>query len=420
MSIAKPNKQNLSNALPQNISQPKSQNTTKAQTPQTISQNTGANPLSNRLQKNLRLKAEWEKQDSILLSFPHAKSDWAGKIDEARECFVDIIRAISEFEKVIICVDTHDFDGFLYLQKAFGKSSGITNRNDFEKLKTFDLNEKITLVFMRTNDTWARDFGAITLELDFDKKNSLQARSLQTHSLQTQLIDFVFNGWGGKYRADFDNQINQNLAKAGIFTYPLTSLDFVLEGGSIDTDGAGTILTTSACLLEKHRNPHLNKAQIESKLKEYLGVSRVLWVDFGYLRGDDTDSHIDMLARFIDSSTIAYIGCDDVADEHYEELSKMQAQLESFRQENGEPYNLVRLPFVGAIYDENNERLPASYANFLFVNGGLLVPIYDDKNDKKALEILANALPHLRVVGVNARTLIKWHGSLHCISMQLY
>lgn len=416
MLTAKHNKQN-----PQSISQHKLQNATQQmlQTTQAMSQNTEKNHNVSNLQsaKTLRLKAEWEEQDSILLSFPHAKSDWASKITEARECFVDIICAISEFEKVIICVDIHDFDGFLYLQKAFGTFSSQTSRNDFEKLafKTFDLNEKITLVFVRTNDTWARDFGVITLESNFK-----QTHFGQKCSGQTQLIDFVFNGWGGKYSAEFDNQINQNLAKAGIFTSPLTSLDFVLEGGSIDTDGIGTILTTSACLLEKHRNPHLSKAQIESKLKEYLGASRVLWVDFGYLRGDDTDSHIDMLARFIDSSTIAYIGCDDRADEHYDELAKMQAQLESFRQENGEPYNLVRLPFVRAIYDENNERLPASYANFLFVNGGLLVPIYNDENDKKALDILANALPHLRVVGVNARTLIKWHGSLHCISMQLY
>lgn len=362
--------------------------------------------------KHIRLKAEWEEQRAILLSFPHANSDWVSHIDEARACFIEIIRAIIAFQKVIICIDSQDFEGFLCLQREFGDfdTTTITSKN-FRTLafSSLDLSQKITLAFVPTNDTWARDFGVITLE-------STSMSNKPPHNI---LLNFGFNGWGLKYSANFDNQINANLKKIGILKEQMQTLDFILEGGSIDTDGASTLLTTSACLLEPNRNPSLNKSQIESKLKEYLGVERVLWLDFGYLRGDDTDSHIDMLARFIDSKSIAYIGCDDVNDEHYEALSRMQAQLESFRQQNGEPYKLVRLPFVSPIY-ENKERLPASYANFLFVNGGLLVPIYEDKNDKKALSVLAKALPHLRVVGVNARTLIKWHGSLHCITMQLY
>ena len=361
---------------------------------------------------NIRLKAEWEEQSAILLSFPHANSDWASRIDEARTCFIEIIRAIIAFEKVIICIDSQDFSGFVCLQKEFGdfRTKTITSK-DFQNLafKTLALNQNITLVFVPTNDTWTRDFGAITI----------QSKSADNKTTCNMLLNFGFNGWGLKYSANFDNQINANLNKIGILKEQMQTLDFILEGGSIDTDGAGVLLTTSACLLEPNRNPSLNKSQIESKLKEFLGVKRVLWVDFGYLCGDDTDSHIDMLARFIDDQTIAYIGCDDRQDEHYEALACMQKQLESFRQTNGKPYKLVRLPFVSPIYD-NGERLPASYANFLFVNGGLLVPTYEDTNDKKALEILANALPHLRVIGVNARTLIKWHGSLHCISMQLY
>ena len=369
----------------------------------------------------IRLKAEWEKQRAILLSFPHANSDWASHIDEARACFVEVIKSITQFEKVIICLDSQDFQGFKFLQKEFD--------SDFAKCKitaenfhtfcfsTLKLSEAITIAFVRTNDTWARDFGAISLE-------SISPKKPPKNTLPKNiLLNFCFNGWGLKYSANFDNQINANLKKMKILNDTMRTIDFVLEGGSIDTDGAGTLLTTSACLLEPNRNPSLSKSQIQSKLKKTLGINRVLWVDFGYLRGDDTDSHIDMLARFVDRQTIAYVGCDDRNDEHYEELAKMQNQLKSFRQKNGKPYKLIRLPFVSAIYESNDtgkERLPASYANFLFVNGGLLVPTYDDKNDKKAIDILSNALPHLRVVGVNARTLIKWHGSLHCITMQLY
>ena len=376
--------------------------------------------LSRQTKKSqIRLKAEWEKQRAILLSFPHANSDWASHIDEARACFVEIIKAITQFEKVIICLDTQDLQGFAFLQNEFASDFAkpmIKNPHTF-CFSSLKLSQSITIAFVPTNDTWARDFGVITL-------------SSQSHQKPPKniLLNFCFNGWGLKYSANFDNQINANLKKMKILKDTMRTIDFVLEGGSIDTDGAGTLLTTSACLLEPNRNPSLSKSQIQSKLKKTLGISRVLWVDFGYLRGDDTDSHIDMLARFVDGQTIAYVGCDDTNDEHYEELAKMQAQLKSFRQKNGKPYKLIRLPFVSAIYESSDdsassdkkERLPASYANFLFVNGGLLVPTYDDKNDKKAIEILSNALPHLRVVGVNARTLIKWHGSLHCITMQLY
>lgn len=376
--------------------------------------------LSRQTKKSqIRLKAEWEKQRAILLSFPHANSDWASHIDEARECFVEIIKAITQFEKVIICLDTQDLQGFEFLQNEFASDftkTAIKNPHTF-CFSTLKLSQSITIAFVPTNDTWARDFGVITLSSQSQKKPP-----------KNILLNFCFNGWGLKYSANFDNQINANLKKMKILKDTMRTIDFVLEGGSIDTDGAGTLLTTSACLLEPNRNPSLSKSQIQSKLKKTLGISRVLWVDFGYLRGDDTDSHIDMLARFVDGQTIAYVGCDDTNDEHYEELAKMQAQLKSFRQKNGKPYKLIRLPFVSAIYEasddsassDKKERLPASYANFLFVNGGLLVPTYDDKNDKKAIEILSNALPHLRVVGVNARTLIKWHGSLHCITMQLY
>lgn len=350
-----------------------------------------------------RMLAEWEEQSAILLAFPHKNSDWEYCIDEIRECFCRIIALIIQFEPVLICVDTRDKDGLLLLYDRFAN----TKAESFElsPYTSIQLSKDITLAFVPTNDVWARDFGAISVES-------------KPHTLY--LLDFVFNGWGLKFAANFDNQITKKLHEMQLLQGTLESLPFVLEGGSIDTDGCGSLLTTSACLLESNRNQTLNKRDIEQMLCTTLGVSRVLWLDFGYLEGDDTDSHIDMLARFVAKDTIAYIGCDDKNDIHYEPLRAMEQQLQSFRDVQDSPYKLIRLPFVRTIYDENGARLPASYANFLFVNGALLVPTYNDPNDTLALKLLAQALPHLKVLGVDARDLIKWHGSLHCISMQLY
>ena len=350
----------------------------------------------------LRLKAEWEQQSAILLAFPHIRSDWASKIDQARQCFLHIIESIIAFERVLVCIDTHDTQGLAVLCQHFG-----TDIPPLTPYTTHALSATITLAFVPTNDTWARDFGVITCEV-MDSKQNL-------------LLDFHFNGWGLKYPSNFDNQITKSLHYLGALgSSPLESIPFILEGGSIDTDGLGTILTTTTCLLEPNRNPTYTKAEIESTLCHTLGATRVLWLENGFLQGDDTDSHIDMLARFIAPDTIAYISCDDESDPHYHALQAMEQEILAFRQADGSPYTLCRLPFVSAIYDESGERLPASYANFLFVNGALLVPLYNDPNDTQALQLLQAALPDRAVLGVNARTLIEWHGSLHCVSMQLY
>ena len=196
-------------------------------------------------------------------------------------------------------------------------------------------------------------------------------------------------------------------------------LDFVLEGGSIESDGKGTILTTSKCLLAPHRNQPLTKEQIEARLLEALHAERILWLDYGYLAGDDTDSHIDTLARFCPDDTIAYVQCLDKEDEHYAELSKMEAQLQSFRTTNGKPYRLIPLPMAKAIYDEDGNRLPATYANFLITNGAVLMPTYGDAStDLKAKERLQEAFPHHDIIGIDCQTLIIQHGSLHCCTMQ--
>jgi agmatine/peptidylarginine deiminase len=194
-------------------------------------------------------------------------------------------------------------------------------------------------------------------------------------------------------------------------------VDFVLEGGAIESDGEGTLLTTSECLLNPNRNPHLSQEEIEIILKKELGAERFLWLHHGYLSGDDTDSHIDTLARFADASTIVYVACDDEDDEHYEALKAMENELRTFTCKNGNPYKLLALPMSEPKF-YNNHRLPATYANFLIVNGGVIVPTYNDNNDAKALSVIQEAFPSRRIVGVDCSVLIREHGSLHCVTMQ--
>jgi len=192
----------------------------------------------------------------------------------------------------------------------------------------------------------------------------------------------------------------------------------VLEGGSIESDGQGTIFTTSCCLLAPHRNQPLTKDQIEERLKEYLCAERVLWIDHGQLTGDDTDGHIDTLVRIAPNDTLLYIGCDDPQDEQYEELHLMEEQLRTFRTTDGKPYRLLQLPMPRAIFDEC-QRLPATYANFLVINGAVLCPTYNQPDlDAEALRIIGEAFPDREIVGIDCRSLIKQHGSLHCCTMQ--
>lgn len=335
-----------------------------------------------------RMRAEWEKQRAVLFAFPHQWSDWQDYLNEARENFIAIIKQVLRFESVILIYHPNDLEGRQIIEEVF---AGQIKEG---RLKVYAI---------ECNDTWARDFGAINL-LE-DEKNIL--------------LDFGFNGWGLKFASNWDNQINSALKKLGEFSDDLRVMDMILEGGSIESDGEGVILTNTQCLLEKNRNPYLNQEQIELKLKEHLGAKKILWLNHGYLAGDDTDSHIDTLARFISPTQIAYVSCDDESDEHYVELKAMEEELKNLRDLKGNAYELIKLPFVGAIFDEG-ERLPATYANFLFVNGALLVPTYGDSNDSLALQILQDALPHLEVIGVDCQTLIRQHGSLHCVSMQIY
>ena len=257
---------------------------------------------------------------------------------------------------------------------------------------------------LNSNDTWARDHGFITLTDD------------EGHH---RLLDFCFNGWGEKFPAELDNAINRRLYDEGkLGGNYVDCLDFVLEGGSIESDGRGTMFTTTGCLLAPHRNQPLTKAQIEERLKRDLHAERILWIDHGNLTGDDTDGHIDTLVRICPEDTLLYMGCDDPEDEQYDELRLMEEQLKTFRTIDGRPYRLKKLPMPRPIYD-GDDRLPATYANFLIINGAVLCPTYAQPDlDAEALRIIGEAFPDREIVGIDCRSIIKQHGSLHCCTMQ--
>ncbi len=331
-----------------------------------------------------RLPAEWEPQDAILLAWPHEKTDWLPILNQVTEVYVELICQINRFETVIIIAPE--------LNPVH------------EALQNKDLDfSRIILHQIDTNDTWIRDFGPLTV---YDDN-------------QPQLLDCNFNGWGLKFPAAKDNQATRHLYDTGIFKkIQRFASDLVLEGGSLESNGCGTLLTTAACLLNPNRNPHLDKKGLEQRLSELLGCSHFLWLDHGWLAGDDTDSHIDTLARLGPNDTILYVQCDDDQDEHYSALKKMEGQLKQFKTENGQPFRLLPLPMPQACYD-GADRLPASYANFLIINNAILVPTYNDPADARALKILGRTFPEREIIGIDCRPLIKQHGSLHCITMQL-
>lgn len=332
-----------------------------------------------------RLPAEWEEQDGVLLAWPHEGSDWRPWLDAVEPVFVEIVRQISLIEQVVVVApDTAP------VRKKLQESGAAL--------------ERIRLFEMDINDTWSRDFGPITV----------------LENGRPLILDFGFNGWGLKFAADQDNQITRRLHKLGAFgATPLKTIGLIMEGGSIESDGHGTILTTAECLLNGNRNPHLSRTEVEDALKELCGAGHFLWLENGYLAGDDTDSHVDTLARLCPNDTIAYVTCDDPDDEHYQALSAMERELKAFRTTNGRPYRLIPLPWPEVRYDEEGDRLPATYANVLIINRAVLVPTYRDKNDAAALAAIAKAFPDREIIGIDCLPLILQHGSLHCVTMQL-
>lgn len=331
---------------------------------------------------NIILPAEWAKQQFVQLTWPHEETDWAYMLDEVNTCFVNIASEIVKYENLLIICRS---------EKRIRELLKGTNMS------------RITFVELESNDTWARDHGGISVWRDG----------------QLVVYDFTFNGWGMKFPANYDNLLTRKLFEKNVFGEDVqyqSCLNFVLEGGSIESDGMGTLLTTAECLLSENRN-NKSKEEVEQILKAAFGLKQVLWLNHGYLAGDDTDSHVDTLARFCTPDVIAYVQCTDATDEHYAELKKMEDELKQFRTLDGKPYLLLPLPMADAVYHDD-ERLPATYANFLIMNDVVLVPFYDSPKDEIARLQLQKAFPDREIVGVNCLPLIKQHGSLHCVTMQ--
>ncbi|MBR4829194.1 MAG: agmatine deiminase family protein [Muribaculaceae bacterium] len=335
--------------------------------------------------RNRSFAAEWDCQDGILIAWPHAGTDWAYMLDEVTACYVEIAKAILQDDERLIIVAPDGDD----VKEALG------NNVDWSR---------IDIIELPTNDTWVRDYGPITV----------------WHEGDLALTDFTFNAWGMKFAADCDNLVNSRINASGMFKMPLIDYrDLVLEGGSIETDGNGTVMTTTSCLTAPNRNDTFSRKQLEQVLLQRLGCLKMLWLDHGALTGDDTDGHIDTLARFAPGGVILYTGCDDPDDEHFEPLMKMEEQLKLFTDIDGNHYHLIKLPLPDATFDEIS-RLPATYANFLITNHQVLVPIYGQpEKDIKACQLIGEAFPGRKIVGINCQALICQHGSLHCATMQL-
>ena len=363
-----------------------------------------AKPVAGPEQTEIRstfFPAEWFPQSGVQLTWPHAATDWAPLLAEVDDCFIRIALEILVRNELLLIV-TPEPDRIKGLFHERIPSRLLPHVRYFE---------------CPTNDTWARDHGFLTLMTESGPR----------------LLDFQFNGWGNKFPSDLDNAINSQLSNCKSSNCKINGtyeshLDFVFEGGSIESDGRGTLLTTSACLLSPNRNPGLTQQQIEERLLRWFHAERVLWLDHGYLAGDDTDSHIDTLARFCPGGTIAYVQCTDPSDEHYEALHLMEEQLSSLTSNlstiNHNPSSLnpqlLPLPMPSPIYDpDDGHRLPATYANFLIINGAVLMPTYGQPdNDDLARRQLQKAFPKYDIVPIDCRVLIRQHGSLHCSTMQ--
>ncbi|MDE6206297.1 MAG: agmatine deiminase family protein [Muribaculaceae bacterium] len=364
--------------------------------------------------ETVRTPAEWEPVDAVIVAWPHAETDWNYMLAEVQACYSAIIKALAEVTEVIVVGP-----------EAPTLADGTRT-------------ERVHYVSLPTNDTWTRDYGPIaTTEAPYadgaepcantsaavhagSEDNSDSSASAASDGLR--LNDFCFNAWGLKFAANCDNLVNSRLAAKGLFSVPVNNrLGFVLEGGSIESDGCGTILTTASCLLSPNRNGDLSREQVEDHLAAYLGARRVLWLEHGALSGDDTDGHIDTLARLVPpGDTIMYVGADP-SHPDYEELAAMKEELMALRREDGMPYNLVELPLPPAMHDPDDDSLlPATYANFLIVNGTVFLPTYGNPlADTTAVMSVKAAIPEYEVVCIDCRALVRQHGSLHCATMQL-
>lgn len=388
----------------------------------------------------LRLPAEWEPQSHVLLTWPHEDTDWAPMLADITETYVEMSASITRFERLIIATPHPIQVGAL-----------LSSRLSREQMT------RVYICHCKTNDTWARDHGPITLKDD------------ATGALT--MLDFRFNGWGEKFQWNLDNRITRTLFEDGAFE-PVTPYaphagasdsdahnaqdsvnptdsqtpfpsgdgcgtvsvrlsdhdDFVLEGGSIESDGKGTVFTTEGCLMAPHRNQPLTRDEIEQELRFRLKAKRIVWLHHGSLKGDDTDGHIDTIVRIAPDDTLLYHKCYDRGDEHYEDFQALEQELMSLRTIDGNQYRLIPLPQPAAIYQtvtdddgqETTERLPATYANFLIINGAVIVPTYGQPElDDAACEAIEQAFPDREIIPIDSRSIIRQHGSIHCCTMQI-
>lgn len=330
---------------------------------------------------------EWVEQSAVVLAWPYSGGDFSRWLDAVEATYAHIAIEVARRERlIVICRDT-------------------AHQRHIETRLTQDgaALERVRFVCQPYNDVWVRDSAPLSV----------------LGRVGVHLLNFRFNGWGGKYECVDDSLLAERLHASGALGgSALEPVDFVLEGGSVEADGRGVIMTTRRCLLNPNRNPDWDKSQIEACLRERLGAEKVLWLEHGHAEGDDTDAHIDTLARFCSEDTIAYTACDQAEDPLYPEFQRMEEQLKTFTSLQGQPYRLVALPMPAPIRDEEGHRLPATYANFLIINGAVLVPVYRDPADVVALERLAACFPDRMIVPVDCVPLIHQYGSLHCMTMQ--
>jgi agmatine/peptidylarginine deiminase len=337
------------------------------------------------VQRAVRWPAEWEPQDAVLVAWPHALTDWAARLAAVESSYVALVTAITRHEHCVICVADAGLQA--HARHMLAAAGADLRRTQF--------------VSAPYDDTWLRDSGPIVL------------RDGPTY----EYADFRFTGWGGKFSAERDDALIQRLLEQDVFVPGRHARhDFALEGGAIEGDGAGTLLTTWRCLHRRH--PQMERARLDDILCGDLGAQRVLWLQRGYLEGDDTDAHIDTLARFSPDGGILFQACDDPHDAHYVELDAMRAELAALRDAQGHPYRLHALPWARPIHN-GQRRLAASYANYLVINDAVLVPSYDDPADDLAARIIGAAHPGRIVEQIPCRELIWQNGSLHCVTMQI-
>lgn len=330
---------------------------------------------------------EWAEQSAVFLAWPYAEGDFTPWLPAVEKTYLHIAVDVARRERLIVACRSDDH--------RLGIEARLLARGA-------DIGQ-IRFVVMIYNDVWVRDTAPLSVQTEAGPR----------------LLDFRFNGWGGKYEHADDAAIARRLHESGVLgATPREVVDFVLEGGSVETDGAGSVMTTTRCLLNPNRNPACSKGQIEALLSARLGADQVLWLEHGHAEGDDTDAHIDTLARFCSPDTIAYTACDQFDDPLHAEFASMAEQLATFRNGSGQPYRLVPLPIPAPIRSEEGDRLPATYANFLIINGAVLVPVYNDPADRVALERLADCFPSREIVPIDCVPLIRQYGSLHCMTMQ--